>query len=999
MKQQEELAAYNKWLSDNADKKDTSDYQVVADKVQELLGSTQVADTPAITQPVQPTPEQPGFMEYAGEAATKIPQGLAQFITRGDAQGINRAAEGIEAGARAITTPSFLRTAPPIGAAIAFPPSAFASAASPIISQSPLLFSGLSQGAAAFIGSQLAGDSNSEAVKNAVISSYAGRTIKPNEALFMQGFKESAKETVAQGGLLAVGEGARKSMEAGTFTSPYANTTELFNDLKFTPLTGVFTGALRAVSGKAAYQKEMIDKARYQFGKFIEADSLTLGMIDPQNYANIESRIVQTNPELARQITGIGASVTDRYNKLFGNIAHPATIAKEINKYAGRVDEEMATLNRLKTASEKAQADFDAIQNIPHSPADVDKLKNNIIAAKAAEINQKARYQFWDSLNKNTSSGLPTSDVAAKQFTTSINEIFELRSEAAKVAYEAAGVPFKEKFIPVKELITAARRATSSRKGPIADAMIARLEQEGGKDGLISVNQMRDMRRNFSDVFSTADEKQMDNVEAIAKLAYGGITNKTNSIIEKQFGPEVATAFTGVNAWWGKTANAANSKYLRQLSAAEPSKTMVQTLASDLAEGRNQNMNKFIELIDAVSEQAPDVAKLGRDALYKTLREGMIINASAGQSSIDFEKLTKALNNASARDFDISVLGFGSKKQLSQVLAAYKEFGANGARVSAKELDEFYSNPLVRDQIAAGANISGIASKAAARGAFERGVKTQLLADLNEAKVFSSAYRNAQVKAERAGVDLLEQNKIAAKVRSDPVFAAFEGKNISEISGQAGSISRVFQELDPKDARQIFEALSKNKPKLAEKIERRIVADLLEYSTSDKKNPGQVWSLDVDKLNEMFNPALQDKGNPIHLLKEIMPRDKFRQFKASLYSFNNMSDYVKYGRQADISKDVMTMFGTAGALAAGRPGSVAGATGLSTRLFNVVDGAKYNLTAALLLSPKISKAYFEGANFAGDLGRIAPDVWMSVREDKELMNELGYGPTQPAPSR
>jgi len=817
----------------------------------------------------------------------------------------------------------------------------------------------------------------------------------------MQGFKESAIETGAQGGLLFVGEGARKSMEAGVITAPYANTTELFNDLKFTPFTGVFTGALRAFSGKAAYQKEMIDKARYQFGKFIEADSLTLGMIDPQNYANIESRIAQTNPELARQIAGIGESVTDRYNKLFGSIAHPATIANEINKYAGRVDEEMGTLNRLKTASEKAQADFDAIQNIPHSPADVDKLRNNILAARAAEINQKARYQFWDTLNKNTSSGLPVADVTAKQFTSSINEIFELRSEAAKVAYEAAGVPFREKFIPVKELITAARRATSSRKGPIADAMIARLEQEGGKDGLISVNQMRDMRRGFSDIFATAnDEATMDNVEAIAKLAYSGITNRTNSVIEKQFGPEVATAFSDVNAWWGRTANAANSKYLRQLSAAEPSKTMVQTLASDLAAGTKVNMNKFIELIDTIAEQAPDVAKLGRDALYKTLREGLIINASAGQSSIDFEKLTKALNNASARGFDISVLGFGSKKQLSQVLSAYKEFGANGSRVSAQELDEFYSNPLVREQIAAGANISGIASKAAARGAFERAVKTQLLADLNEAKVSSSSYLNAQVKAERAGVDLLKQQKIAAKVRSDPVFAAFEGKNISEISGQAGSISRVFQELDPKDARQIFDALSKNKPKLAQKIERRIVADLLEYSTSDKKNPGQVWSLDVKKLNEMFNPALQDKGNPIHLLQEIMPRDKFRQFKASLYSLNNMSDYVKYGRQSDVSKDVMTVFGTTGALAAGRPGSVAGATGLFTRLFNVAEGVKYNLVAALLVDPKLSKAYFEGANFAGDLGRIAPDVWMSVREDKELMNELGYGgSTQPAPSR
>jgi hypothetical protein len=142
----------------------------------------------------------------------------------------------------------------------------------------------------------------------------------------------------------------------------------------------------------------------------------------------------------------------------------------------------------------------------------------------------------------------------------------------------------------------------------------------------------------------------------------------------------------------------------------------------------------------------------------------------------------------------------------------------------------------------------------------------------------------------------------------------------------------------------------------------------------------------------MFNPALQDKGNPIHLLKEIMPRDKFNQFKKSLYSFNNMSDYFKYGRQADVSKEMLTIFGTGGAIGVDRPGSVAGATGLLGRLFNVYEGAKYNTAAFLMLSPNFSKAYFEGANFAGDLGRIAPDVWMGVREDKELMNELGENP-------
>jgi hypothetical protein len=948
----------------------------------------------ALQQDTQAEPR--GFASYAGEALTKIPQGFGEFVSgRGGGETL---AQGAEAAVRSLGTPSAIRNIPPLAMAVMAPPTALrgmvAEAAQPYATA---LSSALTAGTA-YVASKLAGDTNADATKNAIQSSYVGREIAPAERLFGTALKEAGKETLTLMGITAGSETAKRTMEAGRPAS-YSSLAEAWNDLKYQPAFGSFAGALRGVSSKAQFQQKLVEDARRDIGAFVNADEITLGMIDPANYATIEANIAANNPKLFAQISKVGASITDRYNSLFGKIEHPGAIATELNKYAGKLDEEKSTLANLQDARVKAEQQLADAQAMQLPQAQQNEIRARITASKMAEVNQNARVLYWDNLNKSTLGKLPRSSDSAASFIDSVSQIFEQRSEAAAQAYEASGVPFKDKFIPVKELVTAARRAISERRGPIADAMIGRIEEMGGKKGLISVNDMRDMRRAFSEMFPTAEGAQLDSVEAIAKLIYGGVTRKTSSIIERTLGSDVASRFEDVNSWWGETANAQNSRYMRQLTSPEPSKNMIAGLAQDIAQGRMQDVEKFGEFIGSISKLAPDVATLGSDALHKAVRESFIINASTGSNSIDFKKLTEMLNAASSRirktdPISIEAIGFGNRKQLSEVLSAYREYGANGSKITTETLDEFYSNPLVRQQIAQGKSLTVLARKSAAKAAFEREINTQMLAEISSAKIGSESYQRAKLAADRAGVSVQEQEQIVAKLKRGDIYSAFENMpqiGVNAFNGREGQITAMFQQMNPKDAKRIFEAIQSQRPGLADKIEKRVVADLLNYATSNTTSPNQIWTIDGKKIIEMFNPNLQDKGNPIHLLRELMPKQKFNEFKSSLSAFSRLSDYEKYGGIANMPKDMLTAFGIGGALAMNRPGGSAGSIGLAKQIFNMGNGIKYNLAAALLTDKDLSRAYFGLGNISGPAATAGARLELMLRDDKELAAEFGAG--------
>jgi len=936
--------------------------------------------------------EAPGFMQLAGQAVTQIPRGLVDIVQYGRPEELGR---GIESAVGALSTPVAKRNIPPMIAGVMAPPTAAASF--------------LTAGVGYLSSKLLAGDTTAEAAQNAIQAGYVGRAITPNFNVFSTGAKEILTETGLLAGLSYAGETTKRSIEKGVFTSPGLK--EFADDNKYVPLFGAFSGALRTVSSKSEFQRKTIEDARKAFGSFIDSDMLTLGMIDPQNYANIEAKIAATNPKLFDQISQVGTSITERYNALFGGqIEHTATIAKELNRYAGNLDAEKKTLSSLQEARSEAEQQFINAQQMSLPKDQLDSIEKKIISSRMAETNEAARLKFWDNLNSQTNGRLPTSSDVSQSFGVAVSDIFEQRSNAAAKAYEEAGVPFKEKFIPVDNLVTAAKTALTKagRSGPIADAMIGRIKDAGGKTGLISVNDMRDMRRGFSDMFPSMSGDQLDSVEAIAKIVYGGVTRKTSSVIKGTFGPEVASKFDDVNSWWAETAHAQNSKYMRQIVSPEPSKNMIQVLAKDISEGRMQDVEKFGEFIDSISKLAPDVARIGSDALHKAVRESFIINASAGSRSINFENLTNSLNAASARlgknsPITIDNLGFGSKKQLQEVQKAYKEYSKNGSNITVNDLDEFYSNPLVIQQIASGGSLTAIATRSAAKRAFEREVQTQFLSEIANVKTNSKAYQDAKLAADKAGVSLNDQAQVIAKLKRGEINRAFENMpeiGVNAFKGREGQVTEMFQQMDPKDAKRIFDAIKSQRPALADKIERRAVADLLNFATSNTSAPGQIWTLDGKKVQEMFNPNLQDKGNPIHLLRQIMPTDKFQRFQESLPAIARLSNYEKYGGISNMPRDVITALGVGSTVAINRPGGSAGMIGLLTRLFDSSNGIKYNMAAAIMtdtgkdrsimsqLLTGLSNQYLNIGSFAVPASTASIRLQLMLSDDKELANEV-----------
>jgi len=375
-----------------------------------------------------------GFMSLAGEAMTRIPRGVSDIIRYGRPEELGR---GLESAGAALSTPSALRNIPPVIGAFMSPPTAAAS----------FLNAGVG-----YVSSMLAGDTNAEAVKNSILSSYVGRAVEPASNLFKTGVKEFFTETGIMAGISYTGETAKRSIEQGKFSSPTLK--QFADENKYVPLFGTFSGSLRAISSKSAYHNKLIEDSRKEIGSFIDADGLTLGMIDPANYANIEARIAANNPKLFDQISKVGSSITDRYNSLFGKIEHPGKIAQELNKYAGRVDEEQQTLSRLQEARNEAEQQLLNAQQLGATKDQLDAMEKKILSSRMAETNQSARLKYWDNLDKQTKGRLPRSSDSADSFGVAVSDIFEQRSTAAAKAYEEAGVPFKEKFIPVSDLVT-----------------------------------------------------------------------------------------------------------------------------------------------------------------------------------------------------------------------------------------------------------------------------------------------------------------------------------------------------------------------------------------------------------------------------------------------------------------------------------------------------------------------------------------------------------------
>lgn len=916
-------------------------------------------------------------LQSAGQAISNIPIGLPNYLGRGRVPTVGEA----------VSSPEFLRIAPPVAAAVMFPPTAIRSLAAegaPAVSATIQALSG-------YASSKFAGDKPSEAIQNAIMSAYPGfGTAKVGNSVISDYLLNSAKEAFGMAGTVMLANVAKQATEQ----VPEVDWKSAFSGVGIPLALAPIAGSIRTFGARSEAVKQQVADARRALQES-GIDTPTLGMLVPDQWARVESRIAQFNPELAAKINRVGKTATERYQALFGNAKSVAEIAPELGQYVGKLDEERAVLAKFDKKATDTQKALDAAKRSNAvDPADVAQLEKEVISSNMAAINQGARVMFYQNVVDSANNALKPISDTAKEFANSVDNIFTLRKQAADKLYKESGVDMTQEFIPAEQLYNAAKAALKDRPGPISEGILQSLKRDKG--AVISVNEMRELRQRFADSFVSSDPKQMSNAEAIASKAYAAVADSAMNSVGEKFGADALQAFKKANDYWKETANAAQSRYLQSMLRNEPAVSVVETLGNDIANGRFEEAQGFLKFLNAVKQQAPDVGKLGEQALYRATRESFINRAIDADGAVDLGKLTTSLNLAARRGFPVETLGFGTPKQIENVKKTFAKFNPKGGSVSASDLDEFYANPVVQTYINAGKEIpKDVTAQVAAKQAFEKQVKEDLLRAKLGARPKNAdvdlAYKESLAK--EAKMDADAQRALVERLSKDPMFSVFENVTMGlprKIGESGAGITQALRNMSPSKAQEIMTVMRRNRPELASDVEARVAADMFNFLAPETTVAGKTWRVDPDKVRQFFVKPLEgDTSAAVNTAKAVLSPDTFKRFEKTVNGFSQLSDYLRIGRGTSKLSDAELAGGLAYSLTNGKVTQANIAAAGIDRLRSLLDNRRYALVSKLMADPDAATAFFRNSNNTAKMFEgMAPQRAILIASDPEAMKDL-----------
>lgn len=856
--------------------------------------------------------------------------------------------------------------------------------------------------AAEVLGSLIRGESGADTARNATIAALTpGWKAKEGSSFLLNALKATGQDLGQMALATFSGETAKGFIE-GKSISESAKDALKINNYYLPAGLAPISGSLRGFSNRASFLKNRADEARQDLSALLGDDIyISPAMADPETFAQIERQIIQNNPnsKYAQNARYLGESVNERWAKLFPKAPAGPDIARKLEPYMQKAEDYRAqkeALARTQEVYQLKQNQLVAMERGGASPDEIAKMRGEVLSAEMATINQKARDTFF---NANPSalnpSGLAPSTVQ-QRFTDTVDEVFRVRGQQADELYKASGVPFDQPFIPASELISAVRSATKAESGLYVNGIIKAIEKEGGDTGMLTVNQMKQLRSNFGAEFNSNDQTAIDAFDRISNLAYGAVTKRTSNIIGKQFGQEAKKAISEVNAWWGRTANLANSKTLRGVFSGEARENLAEVLAKRASDGELRTFQKYAEFIKEVGSYAPDVGELGKRAMVDTLREGFFASAVDASGRLSVNKLYTSLNKAAQfRELNsvlpISQLGFGDTKQIKQIESTFR---ANGLKnVTPEELDEFYANPLVRSAIEGGQDIKKVAAPAAVRIAFDRKINQTLARQAAGAPVGSAEYKRLVNEAEAAGITVEQlKERISKLSRENPIVQFFEnpGTRVGQTldPNAVRDVTGYLSGMDTRTRGQFITALRGGNKRILGDIQKRLTTDILGNIAKAGQDSPLPYAVDITSVQKIFNEGINDAQNPIYLLKQVMDRGEFERFKSKLPSLARVVQWAQGGPNGNLSFDTRNILG-----AAASKGMFGGASGqvvvppnvfrsIIGEAFDTAKGIRFRTAAAILEDSDIAAFILSGGKYA-----LPVQKQILINSDKELMDE------------
>jgi hypothetical protein len=918
-----------------------------------------------VDQPVaQEAPQgEPGFMQYAGQAAQQIPRGFMELVSRGNPEELGR---GLESAGAALSSPSFIRTAPTIAVGLASTGVGLVPAA---------LMAGtaaVSETFAEYVERETGKRKEMEPRKIAAAAAYGGAPIirfsqpvsimSPGAASFIASATSSA----------VAGETGR-AIEAGKVFPPSEG--KLDAAMRFT--TPFISGAAARMGSRlegTVGRAEQISQARGGGGMFNPDGTI----------ANV--LFSEANPEFigmeARNIANGNARAIDRMIRTDDNMANVAMslveaspentpIAKELMGHMG--------LNNLREQSIAAKEVADKAQEAARRArltysSDSQKLVAEAEAALREKMRTKAA--FDQGLSKVLGPKLPSLfQIDPKTVALEIKDVADDATKAVKLArsglYDATGIQINDAVVGLDEVLS--RASSASKSGGVLQGKNANSEfmeaiaSAFGDKSQLTREEFLEFKTMYAKKLASgsSDPKVINAAERKAAEQYNVLKDAANDYVGKKYGVDIQ------NQW-----KAANNAYAQSVSALDSD--VVSLLSNQDFEGffklvkdggKNspawRQLNQYADFLSGVSKKAIEsgavnpadlaIADNFRQHIYAGMMKGMLDSSLvdgarkaskiAGSDAIDAQKFVKNIA-------ELETLGEFPVKEV---------FGANATefRRLARFIDKKFDGHINQTELTEWLSMlpkSGV-DLATQRLVYRKSVQKAMLE--TDFKVRNAALRKAESEA-----NLLNKNADALQAEfrvaaSDPITRFFSDTNFkidpNDYVNNSKLVQRIVQEVEPSVIKKFVEsAKASGKSDLVDEIGKVAAADAVrrfiptQYEGTNK--------LKLRELTDLFYSSNEALSNQRENLRIIIGKDKYDVIKRQIV--DPISDIIR-GREAIQAKQP-TAFNDVRALATiygGAQGNITGgamAAQGGNNILKAADKGMYNLLTQIYLNPKIA---------------------------------------------
>lgn len=738
-----------------------------------------------------------------------------------------------------------------------------------------------------------------------------GEVAKAGMLGFVPGFKPSAisnmpravvaflnvgKPVAAMVGAAASGETLRRSLEKGEFNT-YRSLGEAARDVSLPAILGFSFGSLTEGLRFAQQRQERIN-----FFKEMGINPV-LDMIIPSQ-AKLGAAVRAFDPQARRELIQSEGPLLETFQKLFPEAVQSEDVRSALVPYLKKIDDQRLRVRAAQKASEEAQLAYsDAASKVETSPEIIQRLRREVRARKLNEVNARAQ----EILDTQAAFGAVETNTAAREKVSGlVSDMNDLRRMRADELFNAAGIPQEEGLFTVGQLVKSVESSLSSRKSTdAAKRIISTVKALSGEQGdltPVTLNQVRELRSRFAEEFaSITDPVGMNMAASMSSDAYAALLGTTESVIAKKFKDRLPIYKQAVK-YWSDTSSAMSSPYSRALLKGDPADSAFANLADNIANGNVSQVQGLERYLQSITDDAPEVAEIARRQFDDALRNSVLQKARGEFGRIDTRKLVSTLSRFPS-EVPVENLGFGSKSFIQDWANLFKTYNVNN--LTPAEFDSVFSNPVVRQAILAGKS-ADVTRPLAAKIAFEREVRMQLLEESANIRRDLKIAGRTQRLAREANLDAAQQEKILKSLESDPVMVEFAGPETGKFGERFGVketasegsndiINTIIQSGDR--GRKFLRTIKENKPEIAKLLEARYMTERMNnWFVRDERIPGQNWAVNKQAIVDFFSPKPGIAGDtPQAFAKEFVSPERLKELERAAKVFAEIADITKTG--------------------------------------------------------------------------------------------------------